>query len=292
MELDFKRIALEDKEVFNSLFRSYLPSISEYTFTNLFIWSDIKDIRYAKLDEGIVLKAYDHQQAYFLPPVGHNDCDRTMDALLEYGRAHDIRSFRNVPEHFRKHLRHTHVKVVPDRDNFDYVYKTLSLSGLKGWRLDGKRGFIRKFRENYPSFRYEPYTPDFRKSCLGLYEAWMSSRADKDPSVQNEHRAFVSFLDNFEKLDSVGGMVLVDDRIAGFSFGEKLNDSTFVVHFEKADLAFTGSYQMINQQFIGHEADGKFLFVNREQDLGIEGIRKAKLSYVPIRMIKKFRVTF
>lgn len=292
MELDFKRIGLEDKALFSNLFSSYLPSISEYTFTNLFIWSDIKDIRFAKMDEGIVLKAFDHQQAYFLPPVGYNDCEKTMATLLEYGRSHGIGAFRNVPEHFRKYLRHPHVKLVPDRDNFDYVYKTSSLSSLKGWRLDGKRGFIKKFRENYPSFRYERYTPDYKKACLALYENWMNSRMDKDPSIQNEHRAFVSFLDHYEKLDAVGGMLLVDDKLAGFSFGEKLNDSTFVVHFEKADISFTGSYQMINQQFIGHEADGKFLFVNREQDLGIEGIRKAKLSYAPIRMIKKFRVTF
>lgn len=291
MELDFKRIGLEDKELFRSFFKDNQPSISEYTFTNLYIWSDIKDIRFAKMNEGLVIKAYDHQDAYFLPPIGFNDCDKTMVQLMEYGTTHGIRNFRNVPEHFRKHLRHPNVKVHPDRDNFDYVYKTQSLINLKGWRLDGKRGFIKKFREKYP-FRYEPYTPDYKNSCMDLYDSWMNSRADKDPSILNERRAFTSFLDHYEKLDAVGGMVLVDERLAGFSFGEKLNDSTFVVHFEKADLSFTGSYQMINQQFIQNEADGKFLFVNREQDLGIEGIRKAKLSYAPIRMIKKFRISF
>jgi hypothetical protein len=98
--------------------------------------------------------------------------------------------------------------------------------------------------------------------------------------------------DNYRVLGLSGGVVLVEGRVAAFSFGEKLNDTTFVVHFEKADPAYTGSYQIINQLFVQNEVSGRYLFVNREQDLGIEGIRKAKLSYVPVRLLKKYLVSY
>lgn len=291
-ELDFKRIEIGDRQLFDRYFETFQPSISEYTFTNLFIWSDIKDIRYAKMDEGLVLKSHHHNEACFLPPMGYNDCQKTLDTLMDYGASRQIRKFRVISEHFKKYLRRPGVHITSDRANYDYVYKTASLSGLKGWRLDGKRGFIKKFRENYPSFRYDRYTPDYRKACLDLYQAWMDEKAAADPSVTEEWNAFRMFLDHFENLNAAGGVLTADGKLAGFSFGEKLNDNTFVVHFEKADTAFTGSYQMINQQFVQHEAEGKYLFVNREQDLGIEGIRKAKLSYVPIRLVKKYQATF
>jgi uncharacterized protein len=290
-ELNFKRIEIGDKQLFDKFFSVFQPAISEYTFTNLFMWSAIKDTQYARMDEGLVLKTYHHNEACFLPPIGYNDCQKTLDQLIEYGSAHGIRKFRVISEHFRKFLKHPGVKITADRDNYDYVYKTQSLASLKGWRLDGKRGFIKKFRENY-EFRYVPYTQDYKKACLELYQNWLGDKAAADPSILDEWKAFTAFLENFQALGATGGVITVDGRLAGFTFGEKLNDNTFVVHYEKADTSFTGSYQMINQQFIQKESEGKFLFVNREQDLGIEGIRKAKLSYAPIRLVKKYQATF
>lgn len=289
--LEFKPIEIGDKPLFDKFFSVFQPAISEYTFTNLFMWAQIKDTQFARMEEGIVLKTFHHNEACFLPPVGYNDCQKTLDSLMEYGAANGIRKFRLISEHFRKFLKHPGVKIVPDRGNFDYVYKTQSLASLKGWRLDGKRGFIKKFRENY-EFKYESYTADHRNACLDLYRKWVEERGGGDPSIQDEWNAFQTFLGNFTTLGAVGGVLTVGGILTGFSFGEKLNDNTFVVHYEKADTSFTGSYQMINQQFIQKEADGEFLFVNREQDLGIEGIRKAKLSYAPIRLVKKYQANY
>ena len=115
-----------------------------------------------------------------------------------------------------------------------------------------------------------------------------------DKNINDEYISFREFLDNYTALSKTlaGGLIFVQKRLAAFSFGERLNDTMFVVHFEKADLEFTGSYQMINQLFVQNEVLPAYPFVNREQDMGIEGLRKAKLSYAPFRLLKKYTVSF
>ena len=125
-----------------------------------------------------------------------------------------------------------------------------------------------------------------------MTEEWAEAKKEKDATVNDELSAFKEFMENYHHLSAVGGVIIIDNKIAAFSFGERLNDTTFVVHYEKADNSYTGGYQVINQLFVQNEVSGKYLFVNREEDMGNEGIRKAKLSYVPIRLIKKYTVTF
>ena len=95
---------------------------------------------------------------------------------------------------------------------------------------------------------------------------------------------------NYEKFNSRGGVICIEDKIVAYSFGEKLNKNTFVVHFEKGDPKYAGVYQTINKLFVENEVSSKFNYINREQDLGISGIRKAKLSYSPVQLIKKFNI--
>ena len=198
---------------------------------------------------------------------------------------------RLVPEYQKKFAKTPGIHITPDRDNFDYVYKAQLLATLKGWRLDGKRGFIKKFRAQYP-FQYEPYRKEFEKDCLKLMESWLASRESVDPTARNEYEAVRIFLDHWDALGAQGGIITVEGKLVAFSFGEKLNDTMFVVHFEKADPTYIGSYQMINQQFAEHCAAPGFLFINREQDMGLEGLRKAKQSYAPMKMIKKYTIQF
>ncbi len=290
---DFRPVTLDDKPVFDRFFRLFPPSISEYTFTNLFMWGGVKKIEFARHQEGLLLRAESGGRRYFLPPLGYSDCTRTLSELIDCGKETGVREIALMSEHFRKHLKNPSVRIVPDRDNFDYVYRTASLALLKGWRLDGKRGFIRKFRAAYDGrWAYEPYRPELADRVRDFALKWYAERETSDPSVAAEKAAFTVFLDNFSALSVEGGTLFVDNHIAGFSFGEPLNDTTFVVHFEKADTDFTGGYQMINQQFAEHAAHEKFLFVNREQDMGHEGIRKAKQSYAPVRLLKKYRAFF
>jgi hypothetical protein len=290
-ELSFKKISIEDKSIFTQMLQACPPNISEYTFTNLFMWSGPKKMEFAQYEEGLVLAAEKEGKRYFLPPIGYQDCLKTFAFLMDYGLKKNIREFELVPEYQKKHIKYASARIMPDRNNFDYLYKATSLATLKGWRLDGKRGFVKKFKENY-SFVYKKYDSAMKKDCLELFNKWMAGKMTANPSVEREKIAFSTFLDHFDLLDAAGGVVFVEGQAVALSFGEKLNDTTFVVHFEKADSSYTGSYQMMNQLFIQNEAAERCLFVNREQDMGIEGIRKAKESYVPIRLIKKYKVTF
>ena len=255
------------------------------------MWRLCKQLQFAPYEEGIFMKAVDNAGIeYFYPPLGFEDCHKTFEFLTAYSRETAINRIRLVPEFQLKYLHDYRPDITADRDNFDYLYKAQSLATLKGWRLDGKRGFVKKFAANY-DYQYLPYISSLKEQCYELYDSWYHSRETIDPTVHDEYMAFHEFLDNFDKLGAVGGVILVDGKVVAFAFGEKLSDTTFVVHFEKATPAFTGSYQMINQLFVQHEALDRFHFVNREQDMGIEGIRKAKLSYVPFRMMKKYTIT-
>ncbi len=292
--LEFKKISIEDKHVFDHYFNSYLPKISEYTFTNLFIWSKPRDIRYAIYEGGLIMTALDREgRSYFLPPIGFENCKVVLEFLIEYGKQNDIRLIELLPEFQKKYLKGQPCRIIPDRNSFDYIYKSSSLASLKGWRLDGKRGFIKKFIQNY-SYEYVCYDDGFKSQCLELYEIWLGEKHLMDKNINDEYFSFREFLSNFSSLSDTltGGLIFVKDRLAAFAFGERLNDTTFVVHFEKADLEFIGSYQIINQLFIQNEVFPIYPYVNREQDMGVEGLRKAKLSYSPFRLIKKYTVSF
>jgi hypothetical protein len=290
--LNFKKIAIEDKAVFDHFFNSYLPKISEYTFTNLFIWSKPKNIEFAIYRNGLIMKACDREgRDYFLPPIGFENCEEILTFIMEYGRQTGIRLIELLPEFQKKYIKSEPFRITSDRNSFDYIYRSQSLASLKGWRLDGKRGFIRQFNENY-RYEYTRYDKSCKKDCLDLYETWMGEKREIDKSINDEYDVFKEFLKNFEKLDSVGGLIYIEGKLAAFSFGERLNDTTFVIHFEKADTDYVGSFQVINQVFTQKEVLDYYPFVNREQDMGIEGLRKAKLSYAPFKLLKKYTVSF
>jgi hypothetical protein len=292
--LELKSINLEDRPLFDHYFNAFLPKISEYTFTNLFIWSKPKNIRYAVHEGGLIMTALDRDgRNYFLPPIGFNDCNKVLGFMISFGIQNNIRLIELLPEFQKRFLKGFSCWIEPDRNSFDYIYKTSSLASLKGWRLDGKRGFIKKFLDNY-SYEYVQYNEGYNKLCLELYEKWLGGKKLRDKNLSDEYFSFSEFLRNYNSLSDTlaGGLIFVKDRLAAFSFGERLNDTMFVVHFEKADLEFTGSYQIINQLFIQNEVLPKYPFINREQDMGMEGLRKAKLSYVPFKLLKKYTVTF
>ncbi len=289
---EFKEITLEDKQVFNHFFNSYLPKISEFTFTNLFIWSKPKNIKYSLYDEGLIMKASDREgRPYFLPPIGYNNCEEILKFIMDYGRLNGINLIELLPEFQKKYIKHQPCRIITDRNSFDYIYKSQSLATLKGWRLDGKRGFIKKFEQNY-KYEYVRYDKSYENDCLSLYKTWMGEKHKIDKGINDEHIVFEEFIENFDKLDAVGGLIYIGGKLVAFSFGERLNDTTFVIHFEKADTDYPGSYQVINQEFVRNEVADFYPFVNREQDMGIEGLRKAKLSYAPFRLLKKYTVDF
>ena len=197
-----------------------------------------------------------------------------------------------VPENLlTAHLaQHDHLVITPDRDNSDYVYLTEDLIKLEGNKYHGKKNHINKFKKNH-AYTYASLTPDLVQECLALESQWCDIRhCELFPGLAGEERAIYEALTNMDHLDFKGGVILLNGKVEAFALGEQLNPETAVIHIEKANPAFEGLYQLINQEFCAHEWKD-IPYINREQDLGEEGLRKAKLSYHPHHLVKKYTVT-
>lgn len=174
-----------------------------------------------------------------------------------------------------------------DRDYADYLYLRTDLATLAGKKFQSKRNHVNKFKRTY-NYEYTPITPDRIQECLDLEAEWCkANNCDQHEGTGNERRALVYALHNFEELGLTGGILHVDGKIAAFTFGMPINQDTFGVHVEKADTSINGAYAMINYEFANHIPE-QYVYLNREEDLGIEGLRKAKLSYQPAIIMEKY----
>ena len=174
-----------------------------------------------------------------------------------------------------------------DRDYTDYLYLRTDLATLAGKKFQSKRNHVNKFRKTY-NYEYVPLTPDRIPECMELEAEWCKmNNCNQHEGTGNERRALIYALQNFDALGLTGGILHVDGKIAAFTFGMPINEDTFGVHVEKADTRIDGAYAMINYEFANHIPE-QYTYLNREEDLGIEGLRKAKLSYQPTILLEKY----
>jgi len=291
VDLKFKFISIEDKELFEKFFVENNVIISEYTFTNLYVWSKSRKVQYAIYKDGLIIFAEYNNEKYFLPPVGFSNFSQIVLDLSDYGLKNNIKSIKRLNENEVILLKDLNKDIIDDRDNYDYLYNTKDIGLLQGKRYSGKRNLYLNFSNDY-EFEFIKYNDNYKDQCLNISKKWIENKDSNDKTLFNEYLAINELIDNTSKLSVTGYILIMDGNVKGFIFGEKLNNDTFVVHFEKADNEYRGIYQAINKIYVEKEIMDKFEFVNREQDLGIEGIRKAKESYFPVKMIKKYTLNF
>lgn len=291
MDLEFKVLELEDQPLLESYFHKSDFPISEYTFTNLYVWNEVRTIKYARYGEGLIFAAcYGDKEHYFLPPVGFADFAGITEELLKSGIDDCLPfSVRRVPGGLAEGLDRERFLVEEDPENADYIYTIDDLATLHGRNLSNKRALVKKFTESY-KYEYLHYESSMREECVELTDRWFHNKG-KDKESCDECSVLKRFLKEYDRLDAFGALLRVDGRAVAFAFGEMLTPDTAVIHFEKADITYTGVYQTINKLFCERELAGRFTYVNREQDLGIAGIRKAKKSYYPHHMGKKYKIT-
>ncbi len=289
----FNDLTLEDKPLFDQLFTRFPPVISELTFTNLFIWRRVYRTQVSRFGNLLCLLSERGQDSFFFPPVGEGN---TMECIQRFLRYLDEKGLpprvARVPETLVNPFdwKGSGLKAELDRSQSDYVYLVRDMVDLSGRKYHRKRNHIKQFQEKY-SFQYLPLTPEWIPQCLQLQEEWCDLRdCEANPGLHNESLATQEAFTHFEGLRVKGGAILIDGKVEAFSLGDPLNRETIVIHIEKANPAFEGLYPMINQAFLKHEASG-FTYVNREQDLGEEGLRKAKESYFPHHMVNKYTIT-
>ncbi|MBW1980859.1 MAG: DUF2156 domain-containing protein [Deltaproteobacteria bacterium] len=286
---DFKPLQLEDQGVISQILQEFPPTTSELTFTNLFVWRHRYQFQWSVVGNALLVIGKYPQGGFFgLPPVGADDLSQPLECL--FNKLHsisDTAELHRVPLALAKrYAAALALEWELDRANSDYVYRTETLISLSGRKLHRKRNHLNQFRRRY-SYRYQPLTEELIEACLALQEDWCRLRdCQADELLLSEEGAIRELLAHFRALSCKGGALVVDDKVVAFTVGEQLNRSTAVIHVEKADPEYTGSYVMINQQFCLH-AWRDFPFINREQDLGEPGLRKAKLSYYPDHLVDK-----
>lgn len=291
----FCEVSLALSSSLGPFLRSLAPTISEFSFSNLFLFREAHSYRVSRLD-GLLLvtaKGYD-QVPYAFPPLGRGDAAgaaRRLCDLLSSQGAEPVLS--PVPADLvAAHFGGEGWRAVSDRDQADYVYLREELATLPGKAFHKRKNRLLKFlREEGEGYRYESLRAQHGEECKRLASGWCELRCSLErPSTYLETRAVTEALDHRETLGLSGGVIVLNDRVAAFCLGERLNEEMFVVHFEKAESGREGLAQLISRDFCSQELS-EYKYVNREQDLGDPGLRQAKLANRPVFLSEKYRVS-
>jgi hypothetical protein len=291
MKLTFEPINLERQPSYLQRLAQCGQIASDYSFINLWSWAEEYGLQWAWHDPLVWIKQSLPQEAFWAP-VGDwravdwnamlraaaNCCPRIIripEGLLEIWKAQS-----KIP-----------LTVNEARDHWDYLYDRQDLVSLAGNRFHKKKNLLNQFKIKYAAV-YLPFGPDMVTRAKGMQEDWCTWRdCESSDTLASENNAIAKVLDNWQYLSGVtGGALLVDTTLAAYTVAEVLPDNTLVIHFEKGCPDFKGSYQAINQIFLENDKSSSTL-VNREQDLGDQGLRKAKLSYNPVDFIRKYQAT-
>ena len=290
--IEFKRPELNDRDLINGYLAKQKSRNCEHTFANTYLWSRFYGMEFAVVNN---MLAYKNAQTSFGFPVGSVENEKkTMDILMDYCREQNV-SFKMhsvSPEQFSRmeEWYPGEFEIEYDRDAADYIYEAEKLAKLSGKKYHGKKNHTNKFKSLYPDWSYESIGTQNLEECFQMALKWRNENGCDDDEEKNaEICVTLNSLRLYKELALRGGLLRANGEIAAFSIGEPLCDDTFVVHIEKAFADIPGAYPMINQQFVIHETEG-YTYINREEDMGEEGLRTAKMSYRPVFLVEKGRV--
>lgn len=292
-KLRFEPVTLESKELFDSYFQKERIFNSDFTFTNIFMWRKSYNIRYAVIDGMLCISSRHGGEPRAVNfPLGSGNIRTVIQKIIDdFESCGETPLIRLYSEEARKLFEDSFPDgfvITEDRNSFDYVYRTADLIELSGKKYHGKRNHVNKFKSEY-NWEYWHMTPDFGSRCMDMFSKWYSDKRDSVPGIDEQLEAVSELISNWERLDITGGCLTVDSEMVAFSFGEPLcrANSVAVIHLEHANTDFKGSYAAMNREFLKHEWSS-FEFVNREEDMGLDGLRRAKRSYKPAYMTKKY----
>ncbi|MEN8257174.1 MAG: DUF2156 domain-containing protein [Thermodesulfobacteriota bacterium] len=266
------------RPLLHPLFQKLEEGISEFTFANLYLFRDTHHYRVSMFDGEVLITGRDGKDPFFMLPFGLPN-GQLLEQLFEKFSTMKCISSSQVPA-----LTALGYELDEDRDNFDYLYRRQDLAELAGRKFHKKRNLIKAFISNY-SYEGRPLLETHKKDVLEILEKWRSNRDEP-----GDYAAAKEALEKAEELQLCGAIYYVEGKPVAYSLGEELAcGKSFVIHFEKAVDEYKGLWQFINQAFASILPE-KYETVNREQDMGSEGMRHAKLSYKPIDFVKKFKI--
>lgn len=295
--MEFKKLEKADKKIIDKFYNAGYYENSEHNFTNLYMWRELCNIHWAVEDDVLYISSSDNNMLAAWQPIGPQE--KMQDAISkiltwsEKNKGDRDFAFVVVEKNFTEELEkypHANFKIEPDRNEFDYVYLAEDLINLSGRKYHGKKNHVNSFRKDFPTAEYLPITSEIIPKCRDELNLWYKIHRKEnpdDPFICYEQAAIHEIFDNFDEFKLKGGAILLGGKVVAFTFGEKLNSDTAVIHVEKADPEVRGAYAAINQNFAAAEWSD-VTFINRESDMGLEGLRQAKESYKPVKLIEKF----
>lgn len=284
--IERKMITLAAQSDFAACFCNQVNST--YNFTNMFIWSG-GGITYDMVDGCLVLFFQGEKRPVSASfPMGKGDKKTAVRAVSDYIKNEGLTPvFRNLSEEMVTELEELFPNCfafIEDRNDADYIYETEKLIHLSGKNLHGKRNHFNYFKKTY-SYEYKTLTRDNMPACLALYDRWVSEKEDLRWS-KGSREATQKLLQNFDNLPVRAGGIFMDGELVAFTVGEQVSTDTVLVHLEFA-ADYRGLFNVINSEFLQNEwAD--ITFANREEDMGLAGLRQAKLAYRPVKLLQKF----
>ena len=310
MEIFKNKVSLENRETFQKFLRGYRYCTSGLSFSSLYMWRDINDFTWDILGDYMVIGGKSHlelEDNVVLPfmemPL---TCTGTYEPMKLRETIYEAKSI------FEREGRPFSMRLIPfplievlekacpgelrftvDRPNFDYLYEKNDMIELKGRLLHKKKNHLNYFLKNY-EYEYKTLTSAMADEAMEFIDEF-NKRKEIPPHemelLKMEETAMRDVFNNLEDAGYIGGAVYIDGKIEALSVGGIMNNNTVGVHIEKGNVAFRGIYQVINMEFCKHLISS-IKYVNREEDMGLPGLRKAKLSYKPCKMVEKYIATF
>ncbi len=291
--LEFKKISIEDKKIFDKYRSVDKTNYSESSFTTLFIWNEYYNLETAENGEFFFMRFNKKgKPAEYFYPIGNGNIEKAIYMLGECAKSRGEKlNFGLVSKENAQKLRimlGDGFEFTPNRNCADYIYLSEKLISLSGRKLHSKKNHYNYFVENY-DYTYTPVEDaELLNKCAQKAYKWVLAKEKNKNSF--EIGAMRAYFENYDALGQKGAVITVDGEIVAMSFGERINDDCALIQIELADENYRGAYQAINKLFCENEWKD-CTYINREEDMGIEGLRRAKESYMPVCLAEKYFVT-
>ncbi len=293
--LEFRKLTIHDRTWAAPILAAEDSLASDGCFGTFFLWGSAYGMTAARIDNRMIPKYSTKEGLFFSFPSGNGPL---KPAILQMKRLSEQQGqpllIRGMTEEQKNRLE----KEFPAQFTFeevrssaDYIYEAEVLAGLGGKKLHNKRNHCNRFEQECPDWRFEQLGKEHAKSCLDLLNSWEEDHSGQEGGMaEAEKEAILTAFKHYDQLGLEGGVIYGGDRLLAFTLGEPVGRNGFDVRFEKADISVHGTYQMINREFVRHllKTHPGLRYINREEDMGMENLRKAKESYYPAFMLNKY----
>ena len=292
-KINFEHIDLGDKELYESYLSAESERGCEFSFANLYLWGRQ---RFAVIHGHIALFSQFDRRSVYPYPLGKGDKKEVLDAIIADARVRDIPCrITGVGERARETIESIYpgkFRFHSDEGSYDYVYSIDDLADLKGKKYHGKRNHLNRFLEAYPDHSVEPIGDGNVDEVRTMLKNWYAARLAENPNADfyMEQAALEKALRDYRQLEMEGVVLRNGEDVLAFALASRLSEDTFDVHFEKARADVQGAYPSINCELARYirEKYPEVRYLDREEDMGLEGLRRAKQSYYPHHMVKKY----